>query len=413
VTTQVRQVGTDETAAQTLAREREYDAAALRIAERVRSSLNLQEVLQQTLNELGPATGVSRVLIQLAPNPSGVSLMFEWDRGDTRPLGLRPPTVIARRVFTTREPVVVDDVAACPDDAVCEYLGRVGSASAISIPIIWRDRVVAALGFHDTVARKWRSTALPLLQRLDTQIAAAIAQAELFDHQQAALEQLRNLSRMREELIANVSHELRTPLAAIQGSAKTLNHRDAQLSAEDRRALLETLETQTERLSVLAEDILELARFRRGTQSLRFGTTRFSDLLARAGDGIAIPEGRNLNLLADDDCDLRIDTARILQVMSNLIQNAVRHGSGDIFVRCRTDGSTAEIEVSDEGRGVPEEYREEMFEPFSHRTERADSSGLGLSIARAIVEAHGGTLEYRDGRDGEQHRFVVSLPQPE
>jgi K+-sensing histidine kinase KdpD len=413
VSREAEQRGADDGAVDELARERRYDAVALRIAERVRSSLNLHEVLQQTLNELGPATEVSRTIIQLAPNHSGVSLMFEWDRGDTRPLGLRPPTVIARRVFATGEPVIVDDVNDCADEDVAAYLRQVNSAAAISIPVVWGERVVAALGFHDDEPHQWRETALPLLQRLDTQIAAAIAQAEIFDQQQAALEQLRNLNRMREELIANVSHELRTPLAAIQGSAMTLNERDAQLSQEDRHALLETLQTQTERLSVLAEDILELARFRRGTQALRFGTTRFSDLVSRAGDGIMIPEGRNLNLVVDDDCDLRVDSTRLLQVMSNLIQNAVRHGSGDIFVRCRTEGSEAVIEVSDEGPGVPAEYRDEMFEPFSHRTDRSDSSGLGLSIARAIVEAHGGTLVYLPPLEGQRHQFVVTLPQRE
>jgi signal transduction histidine kinase len=405
--------GTNEGASEILARERAYDAAALRIAERVRSSLNLHEVLQQTLNELGPATGVSRAIIQLAPNHAGVSLMFEWDRGDTRPLGLRPPTPIARRIFAGGESVIVDDIADCDDEEIASYLEQVGSASATSIPVTWGERVVAALGFQDTAPRDWHATALPLLRRLDAQIAAAIAQAELFDHQQAALEQLRNLNRMREELIANVSHELRTPLAAIQGSAKTLSHRFDDLPPADRRALLDTLETQTERLTVLAEDILELARFRRGTQALSFGTTRFSDLVSRAGEGIIIPPGRSLNVVVDDDCDLRVDSTRLVQVLSNLIQNAVKHGSGDIVVRCTTRGSTAMIDVSDEGPAIPPDYREEMFEPFSHRTDRTDSSGLGLSIARAIVEAHGGTLEYRPPQPSEQHRFVVTLPQPE
>jgi K+-sensing histidine kinase KdpD len=387
------------------------DHAALRIAEKVRASLNLHEVLQQTLNELGPATGVSRAIIQLSPNAAGVSLMFEWDRGDTRPLGLVPPTPIAKQVFATREPVIVDDVADCDDEQIAAYLKSVNSSSAVSIPVVWSERVVAVLGFQDDAPRSWREDALPLLRRLDTQIAAAIAQAELFDQQHAALEQLRNLNRMREELIANVSHELRTPLTAIQGCATTLRGRDGELSAADREQLLETLEGQTERLAVLAEDILELARFRRGTQALRFAPTEFSTLLARATDGIVVPEGRNVRVSVDDECRLNVDGTRLLQVLSNLIQNAIRHGEGDVFVRCSVGDQEAVIEVSDEGEGVPTEYEDEMFEPFSHRTDRSDSSGLGLPIARAIVEAHGGTLEYRPADGESSHRFVVTLPQ--
>src|SRR5690242_18884436 len=131
VSAEAEQHGIDENAVDELARERRYDAAALRISERVRSSLNLHEVLQQTLNELGPATDVSRSIIQLAPNHSGVSLMFEWDRGDTRPLGLRPPTVVACRVFSTGQPVIVDDVNECEDEDVAAYLRQVNSAAAI------------------------------------------------------------------------------------------------------------------------------------------------------------------------------------------------------------------------------------------------------------------------------------------
>jgi signal transduction histidine kinase len=389
--------------------ERDYDAAALRIAERVRSSLDVPDVLRRTLVELGEALEVARAIIQLAPDADGASLMLEWARGGTLPLDVRPPTPDARRVFATREPLVVEDVEDCDDDAVCSYLGRVGSRAAITFPVRWRDDVVAALSFQDVAVRVWEDDALPLLERLDAQLAGAVAQAQLFEQQQHALEQTRNLSRLREELIANVSHELRTPVSAILGLAKTLRRPELDVGDSRRAEMLEMIEDQAERLATVAEELLDLARFRRGSRALRPARVEASDLARRSCEGVDL-EGRRLDTVIDDDATLEVDRHRMVQVLSNLIVNAVRHGRGTVTLRGRVAGEHYVFEISDEGEGVAAEYAEEMFLPFSHRSERTDSSGLGLPIARAIVEAHGGTLVYRAGGGGERHSFVVTLP---
>jgi signal transduction histidine kinase len=398
----------ERSAARELAERREWDAAALRVTERVGAALGLEEILRLTIDELGQATDVARSLVQLAPNGDGVSLMVEWDRGDTRPLGLQPPTPVAKRVFATGEAAIVTDVAQLDDPEIVEYLRSVGTVSVIAYPLTWGGRTIAVLGFQDDRPRSWRDHALPLLERVGAQLGAAIVQADVIAQQQEALDQLRDLARMREELIANVSHELRTPLAAILGSVKTLR-RDG-IGATERAQLVEMLDAQTERLSLLAEDLLDLSRFRKGTQSLTYGTIAFSQLVARARDGIEIPGDRDFRVRIDRDTRIHIDINRMCQVLANLIQNAVRHGRGAITLRCLTDGGNAIIHVSDEGGGIPEEYEDEMFQPFSHRSDRSDSSGLGLSIARAIVEAHGGTLVYLPPQDGRPHQFVVTLP---
>jgi two-component system, OmpR family, phosphate regulon sensor histidine kinase PhoR len=204
--------------------EREYDAAALRVAERVRSSLDLYAVLQATVDELGQAIGVSRSFVQLAPGQNGVSRLLEWNRGDVSPLALAPPTPEARRVFETGEPLVIENVddTDTEDEAIATYLRSAGSASSITLPVGWQGRVVAAIGFQESEPRTWHEDALPLLHRVDTQIAAAIAQAELFEQQRTALRRLEALARMRDEVISTVSHELRTPLTSIAGFVQTL-----------------------------------------------------------------------------------------------------------------------------------------------------------------------------------------------
>jgi signal transduction histidine kinase len=97
-------------------------------------------------------------------------------------------------------------------------------------------------------------------------------------------------------------------------------------------------------------------------------------------------------------------------VLSNLLVNAVRHGQGAVTLRGFSDGPRYLFHISDEGPGIEPEYAEEIFLPFSRRSDRTDSTGLGLAIARAIVEAHGGTLVYLPAGEGERHQFVVTLP---
>src|SRR5689334_6978167 len=145
-----------------LHRERAYDAAALSIAARIRASLSLEDVLQHSVDELGKATGSSRCLLQLAPSGEGVSHLIEWDRGDTKPIGLRPPTPIARAVFSSATALIIGDLAAFEGDpGIAAYLEQVGTVSAISLPITWRGEVVAVLGFQDTRPRDWERHDLP------------------------------------------------------------------------------------------------------------------------------------------------------------------------------------------------------------------------------------------------------------
>jgi len=397
-----------------LHRERAYDAAALSIAARIRSSLSLEDVLQQSVEELGRATGSSRCLLQLAPNAEGVAQLIEWDRGDTKPLGLRPPTPIARAVFGTAKPLVIGDIEQFDGDAeIVAYLERVGSVSAISLPITWRGEVVAAIGFQDSRARDWEGHDLPLLKRLDSQLAAAIVQAEAFERQRAAVAELENLTRLREDLIANVSHELRTPLAAIGGFAKTLRRRDLELGDEERREMLGIIDEQTERLTALTEELLDLARFHRGAIRLERKPVTLAEVVRRAATAVQLPPDREVVITVDEETQLECDLNRMQQVVVNLLVNAIRHGRGTITVRGHSTGKRVVLQVTDEGVGVAQDFQEELFLPFAHRSRRNDSSGLGLAISRAIVDAHGGSLEYREAGRGESHQFVVELPAAE
>ena len=384
---------------------------ALAITERIRSSLDLADVLQQTVDELGHATGASRCLLQLEPGADGTSLMVEWDRGDTRPLGYRPPTPIAQRIFATGERIVIADVSAVEDEGLATYLRAVGSVAAVNYPIHWHGVVLAVLGLQDDKPREWEDGAIPLLSVVEAQVGAALAQARLWEERERAVAELERLNALREELVATVSHELRTPLAAIIGAVKTLRRADVEVSAEQERQLFGVLEEQADRLRILADDVLDLARFQAGEVALRPERARLSQLVERARAAAPLADGRELRLHVEDDAPVVVDPHRIGQVLSNLLANAAKHGRGDVTVTAgRGDRGEAVITDSDEGDGVPDPDRDDVFAPFAHRSDRSDSTGLGLAIARRIVEAHGGALVYEPPDGDRRHRFVVRLP---
>jgi signal transduction histidine kinase len=106
----------------------------------------------------------------------------------------------------------------------------------------------------------------------------------------------------------------------------------------------------------------------------------------------------------------RVRERRARGVLSNLLVNAIRHGQGAVTLRGFGEGDRYVFHISDDGGGVADEYAEQMFLPFSRRSDRSDSTGLGLAIARAIVEAHGGSLVYLPASETVPHQFVVALP---
>jgi signal transduction histidine kinase len=383
-----------------LAREQAVDAAALRIAERIRSSLDLRDVIESTVAEIGQATRSARALLRMA---SPIGHLYQWTRHDTAPVVIAAPTPAVLRVVGTGVPLVVESREEAPPDAeFLAYLERFDVHALIAYPVFLGDEVVAVIGAHDTRPRSW-SDAVLLLERIVPQIGAAIVQAE-------AYERLRELTRLREDLVANVSHELRTPLTSTLGFLQTLERADLELGPEQRAALLGIARREAQRLARLVDDLLELTRFERGAMTLRIAPVSLAELVEQAAAAHPDADGR----LADLHLDVRIvvpaDADRLAQVLTNLLGNALRHGTGAVAVHAVAEDDAVRLEISDEGAGLGDADPESIFLPFARGSSPADGTGLGLAISRRIVEAHGGRLTYRPRSEDEPHAFVVELP---
>jgi two-component system OmpR family sensor kinase len=240
------------------------------------------------------------------------------------------------------------------------------------------------------------------------QIQQALASSE------SSAEKARGSEHRLRRFITDASHELRTPLTTIRGFAELYR----QGAARDVAMLLSRIESEASRMGLLVDDLLLLARLdvQRPLEHHRV------DLLALASDAVhdgqAIDPGRTITMEVLDGPgtpEVLGDEARIRQVLSNLVANALQHTpeSAAVTVRVGTDGDDAVLEVADQGPGMNQEDASRVFERFyrtdSSRARASGGTGLGLSIVESLVRAHGGAVSVTTA-PGEGCRFRVTLP---
>jgi len=219
-----------------------------------------------------------------------------------------------------------------------------------------------------------------------------------------ARDAIASMEQWRAALTATLAHDVRSPLATIAGALELIgSHPD--LSPQRRKTLTDAALRQTRRLTRLATSLLDLERVGQGKLRLDYRDVA----VAEAVDGVTELLGNpDLSNQVDPALIVRADPERFEQILLNVTANAIRHGQPPIHVRARKAEGTVVIEVRDHGSGVPDDSRGTLFERLAASDSDPDSVGLGLWIARLLVEAHGGTIAYEAGDPGA--RFVISLP---
>jgi signal transduction histidine kinase len=227
---------------------------------------------------------------------------------------------------------------------------------------------------------------------------------------------LAEVDRMRKDLVANVSHELRTPISALQA---VLENMIDGVEPPD-PATLQTMLTQVERLGRLVSQLLDLSRLESGAIPIDVRPFEVGSLLEQAAAEFKLGSQRASDkkvrldlILPEAGLTATGDAERVHQVVANLLDNAVRHSpeGGVVGLTATEDDGGVRIEVRDEGPGIPEGERERIFERFyrSDSARAGGSSGLGLAIARWIVDMHGGEIK-AENADPSGCRVVVRLP---
>ncbi len=291
-----------------------------------------------------------------------------------------------------------------------------------------------ALAFSESTTRSLRSLVEAAKRmsegRLDTRVAVldrgeagelSAAFNSMAQQLEASFAKQRELEQARKDLMTAVSHDLRTPLASIRAMVESMN--DGVVSdPETMRRYLRTTQVEVERLGQLVDDLFELSHMDAGQLQLHVEEASLDEVIAEMLDGMA-PQAaaRRLKLQGSIDSTLPpvvMDPRRVQRVLYNLVQNAIRHTppDGTIVIRAADIGKEVMVSVADTGEGIPPEELPKLFERF-HRADKARSrsnggSGLGLSIAKGIVEAHGGRI-WAESTPGAGATFTFTLPKAE
>jgi len=272
--------------------------------------------------------------------------------------------------------------------------------------------IVGVVGMRPTEPRAFDAPEQErLLETFVSQVAVALDRALLAAEMQAA--QVRaEAERVRNALLSAVSHDLRTPLTAITGAASAALEGETRLDAATRRELLESIRDEAERLNRLVNNLLDVTRLESGSLQLRREWIPVEELVGVALARLAKPLGdrKVTTRLPEDLPPVLVDGLLIEQVLINLLENATKHtpAGQPIDIEARRVADTIVVDVADRGPGLPTGEEQRIFDKF-FGAGTGGGAGLGLTICRAIVEAHGGRIRGENRRDGGAV-FRLSLP---
>lgn len=310
-------------------------------------------------------------------------------------------------------PIVTDEMLAesADDEEHLDLLRRAGFTSAMILPIIARERVLGVIALvRADQGQHYGEDDLAIAQHLARRSAVAIDNSRLYQEAQES-------SRARDQFLAVAAHELRSPLTSMKGFAQLLLRRARKSATGDEwLSPLQTIDTQVNRMTELVNRLLDVSRI----EEKRLQLVRApADLRQVVTDAVVEAQMTTENHTiryagTDEPVVLEIDSTRVTQVMSNLLDNAIRYSppGTTVTVDLQADDSGAVVAVHDEGPGVPAALRERLFERYfsGMAAPRGSTEGLGLGlyVASGIVDAHGGSIWVEsDGDHGATFRFYL------
>ena len=291
--------------------------------------------------------------------------------------------------------------------------GTLPGGATLYVPLTASGGVVGVLGL--TPDEPQRFDHVDQRRRVDAfaaQMALAVERARLAEETEKARHEI-EAEQLRSSLLSSVSHDLRTPLAVITGSTSTLLQGGAGIPEATRQDLLKTVLEEAERLNRLIRNLLDMTRLESGAVKVKKEWLPLEELVGSAlGRLDARLTGRDVHVALPRDLPLvPCDAVLIEQALINLLENAAKYSTGPIEISAAIRGSEVVVEVADRGPGIPAGEEKRVFEKF-HRAARegsAEGVGLGLTICRAIVSAHGGRI-WVQNRAGGGASFQFALP---
>ncbi|CAG0926931.1 two-component system, OmpR family, sensor histidine kinase KdpD [Thermoflexales bacterium] len=406
-----REVGERQQTSKTLRAVLQRTRELYRISQAIGSVRTPDEVLAALLSS-SYLTTVSRASVAIfsapfnAEEPPLCEILAAWNKDTTLPdfvgqrltleeVGLLPP-------YTPDKPVVIESVLRKKELSPYAHrrFAELKTHGLIIFHLVARGAWYGVLSLHYKLRRAIKVDDLRHMRGLVDQAAIAIDNIRSLAAEAKARQEAEQANELKLKFLAMISHELRTPLTSIKGFATTLLADDVQWLPANQRDFLRTIDEETDKLGDLIEQLLDLSRLKAGTLRIAPKPQTLEHVIATALAQLqTITNEHDLVLNVPTDLPLiYVDAQRISQVLTNLVGNAVRYSPTRtaVMVKAHPVDSVVQIDVEDQGPGIPPQARARVFEPFQQvdrpPTTRAGGAGLGLAICKGLVEAHGGHI---------------------
>ena len=385
---------------------------------------------EDTMNRLGAKIGrffgVTQCMFAEHTDDFRTALVpYGWHAPGARDLRgtYRIPDFLSNEMIATLragQPLVVSDTQSDPRVSAERY-AALGTRSFIVVPLVRNHEWRFQISVRHNRPREWRDDEIGLMRELTARIWTRLEHARADDVLRASAEQLRDADRRKDEFLAMLAHELRNPLAPIRTGLELIRVAgNTPAAVESVRSMMER---QVGHMVRLIDDLLDVSRITSGKIQLHCEPTPLASLVSSAVDaGRAEILAKHVHLvveLPDTPYVLDVDPTRFVQVMSNVLHNATKftNAGGTIRVAARevesdTGRRELALSVTDTGVGIPADLLPRIFELFAQGSPATSQSGLGigLALARQLVEMHGGRIVARSAGPGEGSEFVISLP---
>jgi signal transduction histidine kinase len=333
-----------------------------------------------------------------------------------QPFGLGEPMV--RHVAEQRTPLQIPDLQALPPTPILDTVKNAGYRAVLLVPLLGAAGLVGVLGVRRRVPGEFSGNIIDLLETFGAQSVLAIQNANLFREIEEKGRQLAVASQHKSQFLANMSHELRTPLNAILGYTELVLDGIYGDMPQRACAALERVQSNGRHLLGLINDVLDLSKIEAGQLTLSFNDYSLSDLVQNVFSAVEpLASSKKLALALELPPDLppaRGDDRRLTQVLLNLVGNAIKFtDEGQVVIRTAAADGSFTVAVRDSGPGIALADQGKIFEEFQQAdastTKEKAGTGLGLGIARRIIEMHGGRL-WVDSAPGQGATFSFTLP---
>lgn len=331
---------------------------------------------------------------------------------------LAPLGVLSRVIGTGKEYVhhFDSDHASEGDASARKIATEAGIRAVCVVPLVAREHVIGVMSVVQCRSkRRFEADDVSLICDAARRAALALDNVKLYTDCTDALKEAKAANKVKDQFLAMLGHELRNPLAPILNAVEIMQRRDPVAFAQERQIIAR----QAKHLAYMVDDLLDISRILSGKMQLRLESVDLGSVINRAVElNQPLFESRSAPAVQKDAKStlVRGDFLRLSQVVSNLLSNAVKFSAAHepVRIELRQWLGQAMLVVEDNGSGIPDELLPHVFDLFvqsAQSIQREKSGlGLGLTIARSIVESHGGTIRAEQGPGGRGARFTVSLP---